>query len=152
MRFNNNKSEKLNEVQLMVSGLEKYCSKGKQPVSLNGVTYTSAELVKKFEQYAALIEETTALHAKWVFAVAQERAEAEVVRPLVQSLRNFVANMFGEGSEAFLAFGFKPRKVGKRTVASKARAVAKRAATRASHHVGASTPVVNGVSNGSAHS
>ena len=38
MRSNNNtKSVKLNEVQLMVSGLEKYCSKSKQPISLNGV-------------------------------------------------------------------------------------------------------------------
>lgn len=134
----------------MVSGLEKYLNKGKQPISLNGVIFTSAELIEKFEHYTALMEETSAAHTKWVHSVSQERAMAAVIRPLFLSLRSFVATMFGEGSEAFLEFGFKPRKVGKRTVASKARAVAKQAATRASHH--AEAPVMNGAGNGSAHS
>ncbi len=146
-----NKFVKLNEVQLMVSGIKKYCSKSKQTLSLNGVSYTSAELVKKIEQYAALVEETTALHDKWVRTVGEERSQSVAMSPLFRSLRNLVANMFGEGSEIFVEFGFKPRKVGKRTVASKARAVAKQAATRASHHVGAA-PFVNGATNGSAHS
>ena len=146
-----NKSTKLNELQLMVSGLKKYCNKNKQNISLNGVTYTSAELIKKIEQYAALIEETTAIHAKWVRTVGQERTEAAVMRPLFLSLRNFVGNMFGAGSEVFLEFGFEPRKQGKRTVASKARAVAKQAASRASHHVAAVAPIVSAVNN-AAHS
>lgn len=151
MKMQATKAIKQNEVQTIASALKKHL-KAKQTVTLDGVSYSSTDVLKKVEQYLALLEETTALRTKWRRAVADERAAKVAMTPFFAALKSFVANQFGESSEAFGDFGYVPRKAAKRTVASKARAVQKQAATRASHHVVAPAPVVNGASNGAAHS
>lgn len=128
MKTNSSKSQIQLEVRTIIASLEKYCAKGKQSLVLDGTAYPANDFVKKLAAYLALIEETDAQRAKWLRLVAQQRTETAWVRSFHRSLRTFLSCQFGESSEVFRAFGFKPRKAAKKKAASKARTAANRAA------------------------
>ncbi len=151
MKTGDTKLSKQSEMQTIVDAIKKHL-KTKQTVTLNGVNHSVVELTKKVEQFLGLLEETSQSRNKWRRSVADERAAAVALNPLLAGLRNFVTSQFGESSAVFGEFGYKPRKVAKRSIESKARAVQKQRATRASHHVVVSPAGVNGTGNGTPHS
>lgn len=136
MNNDKSKSRMAAEARAITKALEKYLTNTRRTIAVDGVRYSVLELVKKVDAHAALLDETMVLRAQWSRAVAAERMETEALRPFYRSLRQVMANQFGETSEAFAEFGYRPRKVAKRSTASKARAVAKQAATRAAHDGG----------------
>lgn len=130
MNANTTKPERIREVRAILSGIEKHCS-NRKTITLEGVVYGISELVKELETHLAILEESEAQKASWLRATAVERTKTAMMRPIYQSLRAYVGNQFGSKSMEFADFGFVPRKSGKKSVATKARAVEKQAATRA---------------------
>ena len=131
-----------------IEGLKKYCHK--QTIVVDGAVVHVNEMIKELESYASLLDEVATARKAWRRLIQQEKTATAGIKPTLTALRGFVANQFGANSEALTEFGFQPRKVGRRTVASKAKAIEKERATRAAHH----TPVVNGAngaSNGAPH-
>ncbi len=103
--------------------------------SINGETLTRDEVTARLNAYIAMAEATKASRQQWLSAVEAEHAGLVAVTPLRQSLHAIVqARLGGKDATGLTAFGFNPAKSTKRTVTSKATAVAKTAATREARH------------------
>jgi hypothetical protein len=103
--------------------------------SINGETLTRDEVTSRLNAYIATAEATKASRQQWLSAVEAEHAGLVAVTPLRQSLHAIVqARLGGKDATGLTAFGFSPAKSTKRTVTSKATAVAKTAATREARH------------------
>jgi hypothetical protein len=103
--------------------------------SINGETLTRDEVAARLNAYIATAEATKASRQQWLNAVEAEHAGLLAVTPLRQSLHAIVqARLGGKDATGLTAFGFSPAKSTKRTVTSKATAVAKTAATREARH------------------
>ncbi len=118
------------DLQTMIRALEKHCSK--QKLHLDGSVVRSADLIKDLKERLRLLDEADARRAEWLRAVHVLRANEARNAALSKHLKTFVANHFGVGSPTFLEFGFLPRKIAKKSTATKANAVRKSLATRAS--------------------
>ena len=130
----------------MVAGLKTHFSP-KQTVLLDGVSVHVSDVIKQFEASIALLDAIASANDDWRRLVQRQRGTAPSIKSTTAGLRGLLVNRFGESSKTFKEFGFEPRKVSKRTLASKARAAAKERATKTAHHVINGEPV-NGVANG----
>jgi hypothetical protein len=103
--------------------------------NINGETLSRDEVVASLHAVIALVEATKAVRQLWTRAVQAERVGLIPGAALRQSLLGILqARLGGKGAAGLVAFGFNPAKSGKRTVASKATAIAKTAATRQARH------------------
>lgn len=60
------------ETRAIIAGLKKHCRT--KTIVLDGVVLRAAELVKRLEDYVALIDRTASLRGDWSLAVRPERA------------------------------------------------------------------------------
>jgi hypothetical protein len=103
--------------------------------SINGETLTRDEVTARLNAYIAAAEATKASRRQWLAAVQTEHASLLAATSLRQGLHGIVqARLGGKDATGLTAFGFSPAKSTKRTVTSKATAVAKTAATREARH------------------
>jgi hypothetical protein len=120
--------------QALASGLESTY----QPTdtfNIHGETLSRDEVVARLRDVVAMVEATKAARRQWMSAVQAEHATVVTGAALRQSLQGILqARLGGKAASGLAAFGFNPSKTGKRTVAGKATAVAKSAATRQARH------------------
>jgi hypothetical protein len=103
--------------------------------TINGETLTRDGVVARLNAYIATAEASKSSRQQWLGAVEAEHTGLVAVTPLRQSLHAIVqARLGGKDATGLTAFGFSPAKSTKRTVTSKATAVAKTAATREARH------------------
>jgi hypothetical protein len=103
--------------------------------NIYGETLTRDEVVERLHDVVATVEATKAARQQWRSAVQAERASVVTGTALRQSLQGILqARLGGKAASGLAEFGFNPAKSGKRTVANKATAIAKRAATRQARH------------------
>jgi hypothetical protein len=120
--------------QALVSGLQS----SYQPTdtfNISGATLTRDDVIARLNAFIATVEATKTARQQWLSAVQAEHAGLLDATPLRQSLHAIVqARLGGKDASGLVAFGFNPAKGSKRTVTSKATAVAKTASTREARH------------------
>jgi hypothetical protein len=125
---NKNKATRQNANRKLVGAIKEHLSGS---VTLDGVKYAPATLAKMFQDGIDIADATDKAAKSWHLAVATEKENTQKLSGVQTSLRNYVSATFGETGTEFAAFGFTPRAVTTVDVATKAQALAKRAATRA---------------------
>jgi hypothetical protein len=105
-----------------------------QSIPVGSQMVTPPEIVKVLDDRIALIKAAMAAADARAAAVKAERDERKKTAPFVNSLKRIVVGMFSQSPDTLGVFGLKAPKVGKRTVAVKAVAVDKVAATRKARH------------------
>ena len=131
MGIKTNKATRQNGNRKIVGAIKKHLSGS---VTLDGVKYAPAKLAKMFQEGIDIADATDTASKAWHVAVATEKENTQALAGVQLSLRNHVSATFGEASAVFSDFGFVPRAVRTVDAATKAEAVAKRAATRAARH------------------
>ena len=120
--------------QALVSGLQSSYQPSDTFV-IAGQTLSRDEVIARLNAVIALAEVTKATRQQWLSAVEAEHAGLVAARTLRECLHGIVQARLGSKSASGLtAFGFSPAKTAKRTVTTKATAVAKTTATRAARH------------------
>jgi hypothetical protein len=120
--------------QALASGLQStYLST--DTFNIHGETLSRDEVVARLRDLIATVEATKVARQQWRSAVQAEGARLVTGAALRQSLQGILqARLGGKAASGLAAFGFNPAKIGKRTVTSKATAIAKNAATRQARH------------------
>ena len=117
----------------VISGIQKHLS-NVSVIPLAGKQFSPGDLSKVFQGQIDSANAVVATRAAWKGAVQSDRATATVVTQLLQALRAYVVNQFGEDPQILADFGFTPRKKAKPSPETQVSAVAKRDATRKARH------------------
>lgn len=128
---NLNKSKRVQRNQNIAKGLRTAC--GKNSIPVNGKIVKAGALAAFFDESTEAEAEVTQSRARYLAAVEHQRETEAKVKPLIQPIKAFVQNMFGEQSEVSASFGFSPRKTAHVKVETRAQAVLKLRATREAH-------------------
>jgi len=99
-------------------------------MTLAGHPYAAADLVKLFQSRIDLVDAAAAAHAKWIDAVKADRDQVAQTAVVVRAFKDLLRSMFSTQTETLADFGLTPRKVTKKSVDTKAQAVAQSKATR----------------------
>ena len=99
-----------------------------------GKPVASKDLQTQLQAHVAAMKSVDDARARFSQLVAIEESQRAVIGPVLSGIRTYAAAQYGEKSPEFASFGFKPRRIPERTVASKAAAVEKRLATRVARH------------------
>ncbi len=126
---NLNKSTRLERNQNISNGLRAACPKASIPV--NGKIVKAADAAKAFDDASEAEKKVIRARAQYLAAVEEARVAESKVKPMIQPLKSFVQNTFGERSDVSASFGFQPRKTGHVTAEVRAEAALKLRATRA---------------------
>ena len=113
-----------------IAGIQKYFPTTASLV-LAGTSYTPTELVALLQAFANAVTALAALHAQLKGNVGTVRGQRKQVQKVLQALQSYVDNLFGSDPSKLADFGFKPRKAGVESAATKAASAAKAKATRA---------------------
>jgi hypothetical protein len=124
---NKSKATRQNTNRKIVDAIKEHLSGS---VTLEGVKYAPARLAKMFQDGIDVADATDKAAKAWHLAVATEKGNTKELSGVQTSLRNYVSATFGETGTQFADFGFAPKMVTEVDAATKAVAVAKRAATR----------------------
>jgi hypothetical protein len=130
--FTNSATRQSNYKQ-RVQAIQKYLS-GEKSIILAGSTYTPADLMKFYEDWAALVGPVLAAHTQWKEAVVKRDTALHAVEAIDLALRDWLDGRFGRSSTVLADFGLAIAKKAKVGVKIKTQAVAKGAATRAARH------------------
>ena len=126
---NMNKSTRLQRNQAIAEGLRKLPSKTVIP--MNGKLVQASDVAAIFEIGTEAEKQAGAARATYYQSLATARAAEAAIKSLIQPIKSFVQNTYGERSNTATSFGFEPRKT--RYVSAEVRygAVEKLRATRA---------------------
>jgi hypothetical protein len=127
------KLDQLHQARVYAEALGKHFSKS-DTIPVNGEPHKVSDLVAMFEAHEALVTKSVVTRAEWLVATGQADASHAALQPLVDGIGAHVRANFGVGSSAYIDFGLKEHKVGKKTADVKARAVTKAAETRKARH------------------
>jgi hypothetical protein len=108
--------------------LREYCAKS--VIHFRGQPLKGPEAVSKFEGHIALLNEIEEARTKWLQLVADEKAMAPEMAELGKVCGAFVTNAFGEGSDAYRAYGLASQKRATPTLETRLLAKERRLATR----------------------
>jgi hypothetical protein len=97
-------------------------------------TYTRDELIAQFGTFIGTGETTKAARQEWLAATQAEQAALLLVAPLRSAVRSVLEARFGKTGLGLAKFGFSPAKTPKKSITTKAGAVAKTKATRTARH------------------
>ncbi len=124
-----NRSGKNAADQNMIEGVQKFL---RQFASLpvGSQTVTPADIVKVFQERLDTGKAVLAADAARVAAIKADKDKRTQTAAFARSFRRMVQGMFSESPDTLVAFGLKAPKAVKKTVATKATAVAKSKATR----------------------
>ncbi len=126
---NLNKTTRLERNQNISNGLRTACAKASIPV--NGKMVKAADAAKAFDDASEKEKNVIRMRAQYLAAVEEARVAESKVKPMIQPLKSFVQNTFGERSDTSAAFGFSPRRTRHVTAEVRAEAALKLRATRA---------------------
>jgi hypothetical protein len=124
-----NKVERVERNATISTGLRTWCPKDSIPV--NGKRIKAGDLATAFDAASEAEKNVITARAAYLKAVDEARLAEQAVKPLIQPIKGYVMNVFGERSDAAASFGFSPRKSTKTTVEVRAEAALKVRATRA---------------------
>ena len=114
----------------VVRGLRKHFARDKT-YSLDGKTYSQADLIDAFQSHVAAMDAVNARRAELAAAVAEERAAGGRVRALQKSLKLVVGVNFGRSAVVYADFGWElPKAPGPKTVEAKLQGAARVRETR----------------------
>jgi len=124
-----NKSTRLERNQAIANGLRSLPSKTMIP--MKGRLVRASEAAEVFDKGTETQKEASAARAKYFQTVATAHAAEAALRALIEPIKSYVQNTFGERSSTAAAFGFRPRKRTRLSAEVRYEAVAKLRATRA---------------------
>jgi hypothetical protein len=130
-----NKPTRKDRLRTVIAGVEKHFPSAS--LLLAGQTIPTAQLVLRIQQDIDATDAATLAHTAWIEKVQLERNAHQELAPLLRALQSSVFAQFGDAKEAASIlgdFGYSPRKVPQRPVATKAEAAAKNRATRTARH------------------
>lgn len=130
------KSSRQNRLRLILSGIDKHFQ-NVTSVTLGGSTHTLVDLKQLIQTDISASDASVQAEASWRTDVQSERDSHAKVNPLLRLFKLYVIAQFGDtqnATEALADFGWSPRKSTSKTIATKAGAVAKTAATRTARH------------------
>ncbi|HEX4447255.1 MAG TPA: hypothetical protein VH044_10985 [Polyangiaceae bacterium] len=119
--------------QAMVTGVQKHLAT-LPSFSVGSQMLTPGDIVKIYQDRAAIAQAAEAAHAATTAAVKMERDKRAQTASVTRAFRRIVQGMFAESPDTLADFGLKPLKVGTKTVATKSGAIAKTKATRVARH------------------
>ncbi len=120
-------------VRNLIAGTQKQSNSGQ--LTLEGVTYTWAELVKVLQSLSDAIAHVDAAKANWKSAIKSMRDTHASVGPLVRAYTSWLVATYGNAPSTLEEYGIAPPKARTpQTTGEKALAVAKREATREARH------------------
>ena len=120
-------------INKVISGIQKYFL-NQTALTLGGVSYPPADLIKSFQADIAASNVATASRSQLTTDVKAERDSHQKVDPLLRFLKSFVMGQFGDTQNAaskLADFGYTPHKPRSTNVEVKAVAADKMRATRA---------------------
>jgi hypothetical protein len=130
-----NKPTRKDRLRTLIAGAQKHFPSGS--LVLAGQTLNPAQLVLRIQQDIDATDAADQAHSVWIEKVQLERNSHQELAPILRALRSQVFAQFGDAKDAASAlgdFGFTPRKVAGRPVATKAAAAVKSRATRTARH------------------
>ncbi len=127
--INNKRSDKLAADQAMIDGTQKFLAKLAQ-LPVGSQTMTPDEIVQIFQGRLAIGKAVLTAEAARTAAVKADKDKRQSTAVFERSFRRIVLGMFSQSPDTLAIFGLKPPKAAKKTVATKAAAVAKNKATR----------------------
>jgi len=120
----------MTEVSALIAGINQNFATGTK-VPIAGVTYTTAQLTSALQALVTLLTDVSTAEAAYKAKLALEASQAPAVVALVQATKAYVRATVGDQSDVLVDYGMLPRKIpAPLTVAEKAAASLKRAATR----------------------
>ena len=118
----------------IVTGFQKHLMSG-PPLLIAGATYSSADIIKMFEERVAALKANEAARAAMLTTLSKGNQELTSTKALAAAVRRYLAEMFAHDSAVLADFGLKPRKKPARaTSASTVAKVQKAKATRKARH------------------
>jgi hypothetical protein len=136
MSASTSKSSRQNRLRLVLAGIDKHFQ-NVTSVALGGSTFTLVDLKKLIQTDIDTSDASVQAEASWRTDVQSERDSHAKVNPLLRLFKLCVISQFGDtqsATETLADFGWSPRKSTSKTIATKAGAVAKTAATRTARH------------------
>jgi hypothetical protein len=131
-----NKPTRKERLRLISAGVAKHYAN--TSLMLNGVTYPASSLEQAIQKDIAATDAADQARATWSSLVQAERDSHVALAPVLRALKSQVIANHGDAKDAsaILAdFGYTPRKVTKKKVATKATAVALVQATRKARNI-----------------
>ncbi len=123
------RSDKLAADQAMVDGTQKFLAK-LAPLPVGSRMMTPDEIVQIFQDRLATGKAVLAAEAARTAAIKADKDKRQSTAVFERSFRRMVQGMFSQSPDTLAIFGLKPLKAAKKTVETKATAVAKNKATR----------------------
>jgi hypothetical protein len=119
--------------QRLIDGLTKHAAII-PPVMINGVAFSSKDLIGVLQARIAASESAATARATWQSLVVADAAEHATTRTIVSGLRQAMMVAFAVQVDTLADFGLTPRKVRVLTPDQKIAAVARAKATRQARH------------------
>jgi hypothetical protein len=119
--------------QKLLGGTQQYIA-SLPSLTVGSQKFMPADFVKILQDRLASSQTVQTAATAHSAAVKMDRAKRAQTDPAVKALKGVVRGMFPESPDILAAFGLDPVKVGQKTVATKAEAIAKNAATREARH------------------
>ena len=123
-----NKATRLERNQAIATGLRSLQSKTMIPI--NGQLMKASDAADLFDAATKAEKEVAAARANYRQTVMKARGAEAAIKVVVQPIKSFVQNAFGECSHTSATFGFAPRKSGRVSAEVRCEAVEKLRATR----------------------
>ncbi len=124
-----NRNAKISADQKMIDGIQKFLMQFAS-LPVGSQTVTPAEIVKVFQDRLDAGKAVLAAEAARTTAVKADKDKRVQTAAFAQSFRRMAQGMFSQSPDTLAEFGLKGLKTPKKTVATKATAVAKSKATR----------------------
>jgi hypothetical protein len=124
-----NRNGKITADQHMIDGVQKFLSQFAS-LPVGSQTVTPADIVRVFQERLDTGKAVLAADAARIAAIKADKDKRVQTAAFTQSFRRMVQGMFSQSPDTLAAFGLKPLKAAKKTVETKATAVAKSKATR----------------------
>ena len=112
-----------------IKGIQKHFA-GVASVIINGVPVAPARLADLYQRRLDASQETARAHAAWITCVRQEREAVRALHPLDVGFVQYLHMLYGRQATLLADFALEPRKIGRKTVATKLAAADKMRATR----------------------
>ncbi len=112
-----------------IKGIQKHFA-AVPSIIINGVPIAPARLTELYQRRIDTSNETARAHAAWIACVRQEREAVRALHAVDVGFVQYLHLLFGRQQTSLADFALEPRKVGKKTTATKLAAADKMRATR----------------------
>jgi hypothetical protein len=121
------------ELRTILSGIQQVLTAGKT-FPFKGTSYDQAGLTQLVNGYLAPYENVHTVRTQLQTGIASRQANEANTKDFIKSFEGAAVGQYGESSNEFAAFGFKPRKKAELTVEQKQHKLDQARATRQARH------------------